>query len=237
MKYDHRFWRKTVQSVPLLLAACILMIGVSGCMDRNSTVDKMVAYMNDKYDDHFEYAAPFGGRPGATSKQIIVSSEQYPEAQVWVEYYEQDGKEVFADNYIDYKYEEQTRALLQELMENTFDGKATVLYSVPSKGGTNSFSDRTTFEEYISNTRIGFRAIVLLPSGIDCMPLENRLKEAVKHCELTAFGTVYFTDDGQEFEKAFDRPQRDMDLLYRLQFSMDEPGAFSSLVWGPGNEE
>ena len=42
---------------------CFMMIflltGVTGCMNnKESVVDKLVAYMNEKYDDHFEYSAP-----------------------------------------------------------------------------------------------------------------------------------------------------------------------------------
>ncbi len=206
-------------------------------MNRNSTIDKMVDYMNEKYDDHFEYSAPFGGGPGATSKQIIVSSEKYPKARVWVQRKEQNGKEEFTDNYVSFKYEEHIRSFLQELLENTFDGTVTVLYSVPSKGSDNNFSEQTTFEEYLANSRIGFRAMVLLPSELDLKSLENSLKESVKPIELTTFGSIYFTDSEQVFEKAFDQPQRDLGSLNQLQFSMDEPGLISSLEWRPHNNE
>ena len=131
---------------------CFMMIflltGVTGCMNnKESVVDKMVSYMNEKYDDHFEYSAPFGGGPDATSTHIIVSSEKYPEAEIWVEYYTKDSNEIFADNYVSYKYEEQTRNALQNLLEDVFDSEIKLRYGVGSKGSVNDFTNNTSFKQ------------------------------------------------------------------------------------------
>lgn len=209
-------------------------------MDRNSTVDKMVAYMNDKYDDHFEYAAPFGGGPGAGSKQIIVSSEQYPQARIWVQYYEQDGKEVFTDNYIDYKYEEQTRAFLQELLEQVFQARVVLRYDIGSKGTVNDFNDETTFEAYISDIRsdIGFQACVLLEEdGVRAQEYEQKLKEAIESAGLIAFGTIYFTVDPEIHCHFLELPQKTRARLDRLRLDMDGPNSFRSFEWRLNDEQ
>lgn len=214
-------------------------------MNRNSTVDKMVAYMNDKYDDHFEYSAPFGGGPGATSKQIIVSSEKYPEARVWVQYYEQDGKETFTDNYVSYKYEEQTRDLLEKLLTEAFHGSATLFYKVGSKGTVNQFTEQTTFEEYISDikAKIGFQACVLLDtSEPDTKLLKKAWEETIWPCGLAAFGTIYFTDNAETFNEVSHLSLKEFDLFnfdtfVRFQVGMIESSMFEYSEWSAGNDQ
>lgn len=209
-------------------------------MNRNSTVDKMVAYMNNKYDDHFEYSAPFGGGPGATSKQIIVSSEQYPEARVWVQYYEQDGQEVFTDNYIDYKYEEQTRVFLQDLLEQVFQSRVVLRYDIGTSGTVNDFNDGTTFETYISDIRsdIGFQACVLLErDDFSTLEFEKKLKEAIKSTGLIAFGTIYFTEDAEIYAQFLGLSQKTRAQLDRLRLDMDGPNSFRSVEWRLSNEQ
>lgn len=213
-------------------------------MNRNPTVEEMVAYMNEKYDDHFEYAAPFGGGPGAVSKQIIVTSEKFPEAQIWVQRDEKDGKEVFTDNYVSYKYEEQTRAFLRELLENAFHGKAAIFYGVGTRGTGGEFADDTTFEAYISNifSDIGFQACVLIEdSGADIRSFEDDLKKEIQSSGLIAFGTVYFTTDPGRFREVSELSEKefdlfDFDLFDQLYFDMNGPNSFRYFEWRMGND-
>ena len=51
---------------------------------------------------------------------------------------------------------------------------------------------------------------------------------------MTAYGSIYFTDDAGVFELAFDQPQEDLDRMERLQFSMDTLGSFHRLEWISG---
>ena len=230
--------RNLMRAAILSLGVCIFMMGASGCMNRNSTADRMVAYMNEKYDDHFEYAAPFGGGPGAVSKQIIVTSEKFPKAQVWVECYEKDGREIFADNYVSYKYEEQTRAALYRLMEDAFHCEAAVFYGVGTKGTANDFTENTTFAEYSSSIQadIGFQACVLRKtSEDDADTLKSDLKKAVESAGLTVFGTIYFTDDPGSLDGFSKLPLKDLDLLDQIHFDMDGPNSFKQLEWRMGN--
>lgn len=214
-------------------------------MNRNSTVDKMVAHMNDKYDDHFEYAAPFGGEPGATSKQIIVSSELYPEAQVWVQYYEQGDKEIFTDNYTSYKYEEQTRRLLEKLLMDAFHGNVALFYRIGSTGTVNQFTEQTTFEEYISDSKskIGFQACVHLDvSDPDTDQLKKAWDEAIQSSGLVAFGTIYFTDNVETFNEVSRLSLKEFDLFnfdsfVQLRIGMDELSLFEYSEWSAGNDQ
>ena len=118
-------------------------------VNAKSAHDKMLNYMNEKYDDEFTYKSPFGGSVGIDAWQIIVSSKKYPNADVWVEYLIEDGKEEFYDNYIDYKYEEQTREYLQKLLKESFGEEIRLVYNVGSGGTRNMYDAKITFEEYI----------------------------------------------------------------------------------------
>lgn len=201
-------------------------------MNRNSTVDKMVAYMNEKYDDHFEYSAPFGGGPGAASKQIIVSSEKYPEAQVWVQYYERDGKAIFADNYVAYKYEEQTKVFLETLLGEVFSGEVKLQYEVGTTGTVHDFTEDTSFEDYASSpaSQIGFRAF-LFDDGSAVSLAENDLKQALERSGFVISGSVFVTDDADRFDAAFDLPAREHSKAAQLQIIMDGPGSFLMYEW------
>ena len=213
-------------------------------MNRDSTVEKMVSYMNEKYDDHFEYLSPFGGGPGATSKQIFVSSEQYPEAQIWVQYYKLDNKEIFTDNYVSYKYEEQTRGLLEKLLTDAFHNNIVLFYKVGIKGTVNQFAEQTTFEEYISDVKakIGFQACVLLEtSEIDTSLLKQAWEDAIKSSGLIAFGTIYFTDNVETFNEVSRLSVKEFDLFnfdsfIRLRVGLDELSLFEYSEWSAGND-
>ena len=210
-----------------------LVTGVTGCMNnKESAVDKMVAYMNEKYDDHFEYSAPFGGGPDATSTQIIVTSEKYPKAQIWVEYYTKDGNEIFADNYVSYKYEEQTRELLQTLLNDVFRSDVKLQYGVGTKGTVNNFTDNTSFEEYASSSasRIGFRAFVM-DDGSAISIAENELKEAIENSGFVLSGLIFITDNATRFETAFDLPPKELSQVMQMQISMDAPLSFLMYEW------
>lgn len=216
---------------------CFMMIflltGVTGCMNnKESVVDKMVAYMNKKYDDHFEYSAPFGGGPDSTSTQIIVTSEKYPEAEIWVEYYTKDSNEIFADNYVSYKYEEQTRELLQTLLNDVFHSNVKLQYGVGTKGTVNNFTDRTSFEEYASSpaSRIGFRAFVM-DDGMAISIAENELKEAIENSGFVLSGLIFITDDATCFETAFDLSPKELSQVMQMQISMDAPLSFLMYEW------
>lgn len=201
-------------------------------MNRNSTVDKMVAYMNEKYDDHFEYSAPFGGGPGATSKQIIVSSEQYPEARVWVQYYEQDGEAIFADNYVAYKYENQTRTFLETLLGEVFSSEAKLRYEIGTIGMVHDFTKDTSFEDYASSpaSQIGFRAFIF-DDGSAVSLAEHNLKQALVSSGFVLSGLVFVTDDADCFDAAFDLPARELSNVAQLQIIMDGPGSFLMYEW------
>ncbi len=227
---------KRILSRAVLFGCTLIMLtGAGGCMRRRSKTDKMVEYMNAKYDDRFEYAAPFGGGVGAATAQITVSSEKLPGAQIWVEYYEKDGKEFFADNYIAYKYEQQTREALAQLLESIFMSGVKLRFSIGTKGMANDFNDDTAFDEFKGSysALIGFRAFVSSDYSIaDREAVGEKVKAAFTDNGLVASGSIYFANEPGQYETAFDLPFSVLDALPHIQFAMDGAGSFYRFEWG-----
>ena len=216
------------------MLSIILLLAMASCMKPKSVSSEMVAYMNEKYDDHFEYVAPFGGHVGAITTQIIVASERFPDAQVWVEHYTKDGKDFFADNYVDYKYEEQTHEALLELLENVFECEVKLGFGVASKGTQNSFTNETTFEEYFTSAEsyIGFNAVV----SCDYMPesesdIEQKLLSAFADTGLIAGGSIYFSQSEETFQLLSNLSSSQRRMLKCMSFYMTTPTRFDSCEW------
>jgi len=165
-----------MKKISILILSVILMMGVSGCMNtgRNEkeniginkakTIhEKMLAYMNERYDDTFTFDSSFGGSVGIDSTQITVKSDKYPDEKIWVEYVVENGEEYYYDNYIDYKYENETKEYLLAIMCEVFNGSDVVVeYNVDSGGTRNEYDKSITFEQYIKgeSTPIVFSAYI-----------------------------------------------------------------------------
>ena len=215
---------------------CFMMIflltGVTGCMNnKESVVDKMVAYMNEKYDDHFEYSAPFGGGTGGTASQIMVTSEKFPDADIIVTYSPNSDK--YSDNYVNYKYEQATFELLEEILGNVLKVDFLLTYKA-SLLTSSDFTDETTFETYISQigSYIQFVAIVDKDYQIENQDafLDKFEAEFAKH-DILAQGRIYFAQTASQFAE-FARLDSDaLDDMPRLYFTMTTTGQFNSAQW------
>lgn len=183
-----------------ILCILILVLGVSGCMNRNSNIqNKMISYINEKYDDSFEFLAPYGGGIGAKNKQILVKSNKMPSAQIWVACYE-DGE--FSDNYVDYKYEELTREYLKEYLSQIFDCDVKIQYSVSLKGSRNAFDDNTSFEEYIVSDESNITINVVVSEEFNKEDeIINILKDKVCNDNIIRLADIYFAANQSQYNE------------------------------------
>ena len=210
----------------------LLVTGVTGCMNNKvSAVDKMVAYMNEKYDDHFEYSAPFGGRTGGTAIQIMVVSEKFPDADIIVTY--SPNLDKYSDNYTNYKYEQVTFEILKEILSNVLETEFLLTYKA-SLLPSSDFSDETTVETYISQigSYIQFVAIVDKDYQIEDKDvfLDKLEAELEKH-SILAQGRIYFAQTASQFTE-FEKLDSDaLDAMPRLYFTMTTTGQFNSAQW------
>ena len=163
-------------------------------VDSNYDIDKMVAYMNEKYvDDKFTYVTVYGGHLGDNQTKIIVSSKKFPNSEIKVICY--DSGEC-SDNYLGIKYEEQIRTYLKNTLSEKFGNKVYVDYVVDDRGCTNNGSSYTTFEEYIANesSYIYFEAIIGYDVNGNTKDVAlNKIKDAFSNATIQA--NIFFVDE------------------------------------------
>jgi len=165
-----------------------------------SAYDKMLNYMNKKYDDEFTFKSPFGGGAGADTKQMIVSSKKYPEYDIWVEYSYED--ETFNDNYIDWKYKTMLEEYLKGGLENKLNATVNVKCEVSTSGSYASYNGDVAFEEYLNEEKQknAFSAVVKNVNIDDKNKLEEQITEIFNEPKSGFFGTIYFVEDNVDFD-------------------------------------
>lgn len=185
-------------SILILIAFCA--ISMSGCMGKKDITKEVLEHMQNKYDDTFEYAAPFGGGMGNVTTQMLLTSEKYPGKTIWIEcYVDEDDNINIVDNYLSIKYEQQTAELINEIIDKTTDKDFAVFYDLPLQAFTKGASKETTFEEYISqpSSDICFIAIVDAQGEIDRDAFEQELEKNIVESGLCCrIGDVFFDSSG-----------------------------------------
>lgn len=227
-----------IRAVTAILITIMIMIGATGCMqNKNNKVDKnaMISYMEKKYNDEFTYVDSFGGSYDGTSYQILVSSKNLPNNRITVGYYFVDGREYYTDNYMQYKYLEQTRNHLVSLFKDAIGFDVLVAYGVSSTGIKNNFDDSTSFEEFIksSDNRLLFNIVV----SPECDVINTKekiasdLKKAIEENLITCVTDIYFADSQDNFKAFEDLTSSELATMTKLSIVMDGKSSFSKFEW------
>ena len=151
-----------------------------------------------------------------------------------MEYYTDAEGEKFADNYIDYKFEGQTRDALQNALESAFESDVKLSFGVGTKASSGGFDDSSAFEEYIGSaeSNIGFNAVVLYgKGGVDEDKLTKRLLTALKKDGIAANGDIYFAAEASVFKPLEALTTEERHSLRRFTFSMTGLDEFDSYKW------
>jgi len=196
--------------------------------------NEMIEYVNDKYDDYFTYKEPFGGGTGEDVKQMIVSSAKIPGEDIWVECRQKNGVEVFADNYVYVKYANETTKLIEEILATATSCEVIVSYGVGLSGVINSFTNETTFQEFISSSEsnIGFVAVVSKEFDLDKVTLkENLRKEFTSRKMIVDIGQIYFAQNDEQFSNPSQLPNKVLNNMTRLLFKTEDGGTLGNLEW------
>ncbi len=220
----------------LFLLVILFVIGACGCMRFNKSTtleEQMVQQINEKYtDDKFTYKAPFGGGAGADSKKIIVSSEKYPDEDIFVVYSESG----YADNYLSVKYQQQTEKLIRDTVDSVLECDYLLFYESDMSACPNP-DGVLSFDEFIEKKESGISFTVVAKEMVsDKEIFENEIKKAIICAGICCTGTIYFDNnsgeyDSLDFEKLSGYLFRD---LYQdvCVFVMDNNESFKSLSWG-----
>lgn len=206
----------------------------TGC-NKNNDVDKMVDYINDKYiDDKFTYVTVYGGHLGDNQTKIIVSSEKFPNSEIKVICY--DSGEC-SDNYLDIKFEEQTRSYLKTKLNEVFDNKVYVDYVADDRGGTSNGSSYTTFEEFIANedSYIYFNAVIRYDVNNNTKDIAlNKIKDTFSNATILA--DIFFVDESIEYSN-YDTYDEYLSYIENNQYNKklflikDDVNNYSTIKW------
>lgn len=233
---------KMVKRVLLLILSTDILTGMCGCIgfNRQSYSDVMVEYLNEKYDDdEFEYLSPFGGGAGASYKQIICSSEKYPDEEVSVLFdIDEDGNKIIKDNYLAIKYKEQVIELLDKILTECFETDHLLFYDVNMYSFTDNSTQDTTFEEFIStaSSYITFTAVINSEYEVDRDYVERIVqKKFVENGFCCRIGVIYFDGgtgsyDGLESTELSGYGYR-KDYKECFDFDMETNEYFSKSKW------
>ena len=140
----------------------------------------VVKYLENKYDDKFEYYETYGGTlfDSDSWKKFICTSEKYPGKQILVIY--DVNHDEYHDNYFDIKYARQVDELIDSILSDVFgdDPYYFMHYeSLEIDGTASQFDADTTFEEYIAEKYI--HLVAYIKSDKSNEEIESKLKEQI----------------------------------------------------------
>lgn len=186
--------------IPVILVAAFLL-GGAGCMNNNSLQnnrqinDVALAYMEQKYGEKFEYAAPWGDSMSGIREFLArCDSLQDQDILVQIENYRQDDK-IFRDNYLAVKYRESTIAFFRDCAEKIF-GEATIFYEVSKDGLSTDLLATATLDDFLADTRVPL--VIMAEIKRSNFESRERAEEAAKliaTCGANFYLTIAVVED------------------------------------------
>ena len=166
----------------LLLVTALLLTGLAGCSMTKNRYNHygVVKYLENKYDDKFEYYETYGGTlfDSDSWKKFICTSEKYPGKQILVIY--DVNHDEYHDNYFDIKYARQVDELIDSMLLEVFEDDPYYFIHYEGEGIsglTEQYDADTTFEEYIAEKHIHLAARVKSDKSNE--EIESKLKEQI----------------------------------------------------------
>lgn len=131
--------------LPVILA---IVIGVTGCMRNGSTFqEESLSYMQEKYQESFQWIEPVDGQFGSAVKSGYLSSPSFPGEKILVTGIPGD-RDSFSDNYTAYLCREGAQQLLWQIVSSVDkDWKA---FCEPEEVGM-TLPKETTALEYLQS--------------------------------------------------------------------------------------
>lgn len=203
-------YKEFIRAITLIVAV-IMMIGVCGCMNiggkkNRFSVDEILQYMNQKYDENFIYVEPKDAdQPKAYSLSIFLKNEKYPERLILAECRLTDvnGEKSFSDNYYSVKYEEQTRELFTQISKNVFPNSKTRYIVERNVSTSNDKESVNSFEDYLSleSSFLSFTVLVEPEHKLDTKEQElQSLCDLLKQKKIVCSVKIVYSNDNEQFE-------------------------------------
>ena len=166
----------------VLVVTTLILTGLAGCsMTKNrSNHYGVVKYLENKYDDKFEYYETYGGTLFDSDpwKGFICTSEKYPGKHILVIY--DVNHDEYHDNYFDIKYARQVDELIDSMLLEVFGDDPYYFNHYEGAditGLVSQYDADTTFEEYIAEEHIHLTACVKSDKSNE--EIESRIKEQI----------------------------------------------------------
>ena len=166
----------------VLVVTTLILIGLAGCSMTKNRYNHygVVKYLENKYDDKFEYYKTYGGTLFDSDpwKGFICTSEKYPGKHILVIY--DVNHDEYHDNYFDIKYARQVDELIDSMLLEVFGDDPYYFNHYEGAditGLVSQYDADTTFEEYIAEEHIHLTACVKSDKSNE--EIESRIKEQI----------------------------------------------------------
>ena len=175
----------------------------------------VVKYLENKYDDKFEYYETYGGTlfDSDSWKKFICTSEKYPGKHILVIY--DVNHDAYHDNYFEIKYAHQVDGLIDSMLSEVFgdDPYYFIHYEGEGISGlTEQYDADTTFEEYIADKNHNLTAYIKSDKSNE--EVESKIEEQILNSGM------YCRNICLHFVEDFDEQRLDDDsYLYDLNVS------------------
>ena len=201
----------------LLLVTALLLTGLAGCSMTKNRYNHygVVKYLENKYDDKFEYYETYGGTlfDSDSWKKFICTSEKYPGKHILVIY--DVNHDAYHDNYFEIKYAHQVDGLIDSMLSEVFgdDPYYFIHYEGEGISGlTEQYDADTTFEEYIADKNHNLTAYIKSDKSNE--EVESKIEEQILNSGM------YCRNICLHFVEDFDEQRLDDDsYLYDLNVS------------------
>lgn len=196
------------------------------------TVEQMIEYMEEKYDDEFEYYDSFGG--SATRKNCLLISEKYPDDHITASFSLEDGQIVYRDNYTHCRYREDTEKYLKDMLEKHFGVDVIISYSPTSTGTVNNFTYATSFEEFVMSVESVLDCKVVVSEKFEITDKSKILSEIegmISESGLKLDLDIYFAKDENTFKSYDDMTLKESDSLERIVIFMNRNKEIYTSEW------
>ena len=166
----------------VLVVTTLILTGLAGCSMTKNRYNHygVVKYLENKYDDKFEYYETYGGTlfDSDSWKKFICTSEKYPGKHILVIY--DVNHDEYHDNYFDIKYARQVDELIDSMLLEVFGDDPYYFNHYEGAditGLVSQYDADTTFEEYIAEEHIHLTACVKSDKSNE--EIESRIKEQI----------------------------------------------------------
>ena len=166
----------------VLVVTTLILAGLAGCSMSKNRYNHygVVKYLENKYDDKFEYYETYGGTLFDSDpwKGFICTSEKYPGKHILVIY--DVNHDEYHDNYFDIKYARQVDELIDSMLLEVFGDDPYYFNHYEGAditGLVSQYDADTTFEEYIAEEHIHLTACVKSDKSNE--EIESRIKEQI----------------------------------------------------------